>query len=223
MDVLTGTREFPHQYGRTPPTLAAHPLPPMRTEPHTAKRESSTSTSSNAVTATGPQEADVAMNTRLSAALLPKGFRGRGGAPHAHRGNMTNSNAGLAAAARLTDFLKGIMGAATGDRAAVAALESKLEGKLIHLDNLATCWQTEAQTAGSRTGAARAAGNPARLGLSGKRCKKMVSSAASRIVLHPSLYECGTKEAHPYQSGTTTAAAVHRNTGCEVYSVQYTW
>ncbi|CAN0097911.1 unnamed protein product [Pylaiella littoralis] len=66
-----------------------------------------------------------------------------------------------------------MMGVTTEDRAADATIESRLERKVVHLDNVPAVWQTEAQRAGARAGAGRAAGNPARCGLSGKRCKEM--------------------------------------------------
>lgn len=112
------------------------------------------------------------MYTRLPAALLPKGFRGALSMP---RGA---SSAGAAASSRLTEFIRGVVtsGTGRGDRAAAAAMESKLERKTMHLDN-AVSGTTEAQSAGARGG--RAAGSGRNRGLSGKQCKKKVSRGAT--------------------------------------------
>lgn len=121
--------------------------------------------------------------TRLPAALLPKGFRGapsipRGGGSSINSCSSSSSNSGraatsmgAAAARRLTGFVRGVLGA-RGDRAAAAAMESRLERKVMHLEGVVS-GQTEAQSAGARAG--RAAGSATRRGLSGKQCKGMVS------------------------------------------------
>lgn len=124
------------------------------------------------------------MYTRVPAALLPKGFRGAPSTPRGSGGSSSrqsnahnNSNnraataVGAAAANRLTEFVRGVLGA-RGDRAAAAAMESRLERKVVHLVNVGS-GQAEAQSAGARAG--RAAGRATRQGLSGKQCKKMVS------------------------------------------------
>lgn len=112
------------------------------------------------------------MYTQLPAALLQKGFRGGPSTPRGNAGSSSSSRAvGAAAANRLTEFVRGVLGA-RGDRAAAAAMQSRLERKVMHLEN-AGSGQTEAQSAGARAG--RAAGNATRQGLSGKQCKSMVS------------------------------------------------
>lgn len=121
------------------------------------------------------------MYTHLPAALLPKRFRGSrgggggGGAPYTPRGNTSSSNVMGMAAIRLANLVRKMLGGVTEGRAAGAAIHSKLERKVIHLD-APTSWQTEAQTAGARACPGRAAGNAVRRGLSGKRCKKVVST-----------------------------------------------
>lgn len=117
------------------------------------------------------------MYTQLPAALLPKGFRGAPSTPRGGRQRTThNSRAatavGVGAANRLTEFVRGVLGA-RGDRAAAAAMESRLERKVLHLENVVSGGQTEAQNAGARAG--RAAGSGLSRGLSGKQCKKRVS------------------------------------------------
>lgn len=119
------------------------------------------------------------MYARLPSALLPKGPRAptRGGATSnnkhtAAHGNNTGGRigaVGAAAASRLTEFVRGVLGTTRGDRAATAIMESRLGKKVVHLDNAGPS-QTEAQRAGAREG--RGAGA---VGLSGKQCKQMVS------------------------------------------------
>lgn len=129
------------------------------------------------------------MYTHLPAALLPKGFRGRGGgAPYTPRGN-TSSNARGAAATRFSNLVGRMLGGETEGRTAEAAIESKLGRRVIHLD-APTSWQTEAQTAGARAGPGRAAGNAARRGLSGKRCKKVVSTVRNTYIQNITLDKC---------------------------------
>lgn len=102
--------------------------------------------------------------TLLPPALLPLALRA---APSGPRGGKSK-NVGAAAAMRLAAFVRGALGA-RGERAASAAIESKLQKRVVHLENAST--QTAAQSAGVR--AARKAAS-SRQGLSGKQCKKMV-------------------------------------------------
>ncbi|CAM9230205.1 unnamed protein product [Scytosiphon promiscuus] len=122
---------------------------------------------------------DGMMYARLPSALLPKGLRAppRRGGCGGTGSNNGNSNAagrtapaGSAAAIRLTDFVRGVLSATRSDRAATALMESRLEKKVVHLDN-AVAGQTEAQRAGARAG--RGAGSSSGKGLSGKKCKQM--------------------------------------------------
>lgn len=117
------------------------------------------------------------MYTRLPPALLPKGLR----APprRSSTTTITNTNTGgrtaavgAAAASRLTEFVRGMLGTTRGDRAATAVMETRLEKKVVHLDNVVS-GQTEAQRAGARAG--RGVGSATSRGLSGKKCKQMVS------------------------------------------------
>eukprot|EP00752_Nemacystus_decipiens_P005600 g5069.t1 len=122
-----------------------------------------------------PQQERI-MYTRLPAALLPRGFRGAPSTPRGSGGSGSSTSSGsraatavgIAAVNRLTEFMRGML-CARGDRAAAAAMESRLERKVMHLENVGS-GQTEAQSAGARAG--RAAGSVTRQGLSGKTCKK---------------------------------------------------
>lgn len=99
----------------------------------------------------------------LPPAILPRGLMAAASTPRSKRGAI-----GVAAALRLTDFVRGVLGA-RGDRAAAAAIETRLQRRVVHLENVSA--QTEAQSAGAR--AARAGGR-VKQGLSGKQCKRKV-------------------------------------------------
>lgn len=108
------------------------------------------------------------MYTRLPPALLPLGSRS---APAAARGR-NRLAVGAAAGVRLTEFVRGVLGA-RGERAATLAIESKLRRKVVNLDTSSSA-QTEAQSAGLRAARSGSSGR-AKHGLSGKQSKNVVS------------------------------------------------
>lgn len=129
------------------------------------------------------------MYTRLPPALLPLGSRS---APAAARGK-NRLSVGAAAGIRLTDFVRGVLGA-RGERAATLAIESKLRRRVVNLDNSSSV-QTEAQSAGMRAARSGSSGRAER-GLSGKQSKKMVSRVAQGAcvcwmrITHHSVRKC---------------------------------
>lgn len=110
---------------------------------------------------------------RMLPALLPPNLRS---APAGARSDTKAGVVGAASAARLIEFVRGLLGT-RGERAATSAIESKVQRKVLQLDNGGA--QVVAQSAGAR--AARAAGR-VRHGLSGKQCQKKVQYRAVLVV-----------------------------------------
>lgn len=105
------------------------------------------------------------MYIRMLPELLPPHLRAP---PAGARSDAKPGVVGAASAARFTEFVRGLLGA-RGERAATSAIESRVQHKVLQLDN--GCAQEGAQSASAR--AARAAGR-IRQDLSGKQYQKKV-------------------------------------------------
>lgn len=103
------------------------------------------------------------MYIRMLPELLPPHLRAP---PAGARSDAKPGVVGAASAARFTEFVRGLLGA-RGERAATSAIESRVQHKVLQLDN--GCAQEGAQSASAR--AARAAGR-IRQDLSGKQYQK---------------------------------------------------
>ncbi|CAN0432973.1 unnamed protein product, partial [Ectocarpus sp. 12 AP-2014] len=124
--------------------------------------------------AAGGSRQDQIMYAGLPPALLPKGLRAALSTPQSGVNTPSRRHSSNTAAAassdRFSDFVRGMVRGTRGHRETTAAIASKLEGKVVYLDSLAS-GQTEAQSAGAR--AERQAGRATKRGLSGKCCKQM--------------------------------------------------
>lgn len=123
---------------------------------------------------------------RILPDLLPPNLRP---APAGARSAGTAGVVGAASAARLTEFVRGLL-RSRGERAATSAIESKMQRKVLHLENLGA--QSAAQSAAVL--AARTAERGQR-GLSGKECKKKVCKRSGAIFI-PKFHGL-LREAHP--------------------------
>lgn len=105
---------------------------------------------------------------RILPGLLPPGLRA---APQGARtpGTGRTRAVGAASAARLTEFVRGVL-SARGECAAAAIMESRLQRKVVHLEHVPG--QNVAQRAAAR--ATAEGGGRALQGLSGKQFKKKV-------------------------------------------------
>lgn len=178
---------FLNHYLYEQPSTSNFPTQPRARTKRPAGQPATQNERPSAITADGSQQ-DKAMYARLHPALLPKALRGALSGPQSgssafsprHSSTSTSTSTSRTAAAslaRFSDFVRGMVGGTKGYRETTAAISSKLEGKVIYLDSFAS-GQTEAQSAGARTD--RQAGRAAKRGLSGKRCKQMVSGLFSR-------------------------------------------
>lgn len=139
--------------------LRSYPLPPSMLPPH----GTAAMTHESAVSASQER-----LYTRILPELLPPNLRA---APAGTRSAGTAGVVGAASAARLTEFVRGLL-RSRGERAATSVMESKMQRKVLHLENMVA--QSGAQSATAR--AARTAGR-VQQGLSGKECKKKVCRA----------------------------------------------